>query len=658
MKKNYVAGSLVAVLFALLLSACGGGGGGSAGSGPTATITGVAATGAAIAGTVTLKDAAGATRSATISLPSGSFTLDVSGLTPPYFLKASSNDSSITLYSVATGSGTFNINPLSNLIAVAAAMSIDPLAKTPDLAFNNPAGFAALTPAQIDAAVATVMAQMSPAFRAALADNGASNVNPLTGLFQVGNGLDRVFDSFVITLNPATGEVQQRQVVGGTTTVVGLVDMLGTFPGAGVYRGSVHSNLAGQSSLATVLVLASGEVRYVADNGTQIAAVFIASGSNVSGTGMAHAPTGSYFPDGSTVATLTLTGTLIGTNLTGSYSAGGDSGTFNFTRDATQTDSTSSLRKIAGTYASSLKSNAVFIGHIGANGNIWGSGPGITYSGRIDVIDPDANAYRVNLAYSRNGTYGYVSGTAFFKEAAIASALPMPTALVPSNYTGDVANMTYGQSTSGNQGVFVMQLSSALQPIFFEAVRLSAQQQSIAAIPASGSLMVQAISNEAFSITAVGDLQYSESAETLMISAAASISAGGSINVITNLGNITLSGPTLVTIPVTQGTIPATLPILQADSNSIINWQSFSIGSGSEVNFSQSGGSITVTNRVVGNGGTVITGTLVPDGQVSLINPNGITLNGVIASAGGGTIVTAGSGGSSGAGTISIAAGP
>lgn len=652
MKKIYAAGSLVVVLFTLLLSACGG----SASSGPTATITGVAATGAAIAGTVTLKDAAGATRSAAISLPSGSFTLDVSGLTPPYFLKASSNDSSITLYSVATGSGTFNINPLSNLIAVAAAMSIDPLAKTPDFAFNNPAGFAALTPAQIDAAVATVMAQMSPAFRAALADNGASNVNPLTGLFQVGNGLDRVFDSFVITLNPATGEVQQRQVTGDTTTVVGLVDMLGTFPGAGVYRGSIRSHLpAALPSLATVLVLASGEVRYIADNGTQIAAVFIASGSNVSGTGKAYAPTGSYFPDGSTVATLTLTGTLIGTNLTGSYSAGGDSGTFDFTRDATQIHSTSSLSKIAGTYASSLRSNAVFIGHIEANGNIWGSGPGIAYSGRIDVVDPNTNAYRVNIAYLRNGTYGYVSGTAIFDEAAITAALPMPTALVPANYAGNVSTLSYSPTASGNQGAFLMQLSSPSQQIFFEAVRLSAQQQSIAAIPAPDSLMVQALGNAAFSITTTGDLQYSASAGVLTISDQGPNLSAGTINLLVSPGDITLSGPNLVTIPIPPALASA---ISQSGPGAIIDWQSFNIGSGAEVNFYHPGGSIAVTDQVVGAGGTVITGTLVANGRVTLVNAEGITLNGVMASAGGGTIVTAGSGGSSGAGTISIAAGP
>jgi len=219
------------ILIVVLLQACGGG---STSSGPTATVSGVsnptatvagvAATGAAIDGTVTLKDSTGITRSTVISLPSGAFSMDVSGLTPPYFLKATNNSGTLTLYSISTGSGTFNINPLSNLVVVAAAMRIDPLAKTPDAAFNNPANFSTLTAAQIQAATDIVMAQMPPAFKTALADYGVSNVNPLTDSYQIGNGLDKVFDSFVVTLNTATGKVQESQVAGnlassGTTGI-------------------------------------------------------------------------------------------------------------------------------------------------------------------------------------------------------------------------------------------------------------------------------------------------------------------------------------------------------------------------------------------------------------------------------------------------------
>jgi hypothetical protein len=209
---------ITTILIVALLQACAGS---STSNGPKAIISGVAATGVAIDGTVTVKDSTGISRSSGITLPSGTFSMDVSGLTPPYFLKATNNAGTLTLYSIATGSGTININPLSNLVVAAAAMSIDPLAKTPDAVFNNPAKFSTLTAAQTLAATTTVMAQMSPAFQAALAANGASNVNPLTDSYQIGNALDKVFDSFVVTLNTSTGEVLVYQVCGQTSANAG-----------------------------------------------------------------------------------------------------------------------------------------------------------------------------------------------------------------------------------------------------------------------------------------------------------------------------------------------------------------------------------------------------------------------------------------------------
>ena len=217
----------LAFLLFLLLQACGGEES-SATNGTARNVYGVAATGLAVNGTVTLRDATGNMLRAAISQPSGEFNIDVTGLTQPYFLRAADKTGTTTLYSVAITHGNFNINPLTNLAVVAAAMDIDPLAKTPDAAFNDPVKFSNLTPAQLQAAMDKVMAQMSPEFIAALAANGALNVSPLTDSFQVGNGLDKVFDKFVITLT-ATGEIQERQVVSNTTTVLGFVDILGPF---------------------------------------------------------------------------------------------------------------------------------------------------------------------------------------------------------------------------------------------------------------------------------------------------------------------------------------------------------------------------------------------------------------------------------------------
>jgi hypothetical protein len=206
------------MLFLLLLQACGGGSVGSS------IVYGVAATGLAINGTVTLKDATGATVTANISQPDGKYVLDVTGMAPPYFLKATDTAGMTTLYSIANEAGNFNINPLTHLATVAATMGVDPSARTPDAGFNDPAKFANLTDAELNAAMDKVIAKMSPAFQAAETANGASNTNPLTDPFRIGSGLDKVFDSYVITLDAATGEIRELEVESGITTVLGWTD--------------------------------------------------------------------------------------------------------------------------------------------------------------------------------------------------------------------------------------------------------------------------------------------------------------------------------------------------------------------------------------------------------------------------------------------------
>src|SRR5687768_16551922 len=56
----------------------------------------------------------------------------------------------------------------------------------------------------------------------------------------------------------------------------------------------------------------------------------------------------------------------------------------------------------------------------------------------------------------------------------------------------------------------------------------------------------------------------------------------------------------------------------------IINWQAFSIGTGELTRFNQQSASSAVLNRVVGNDGSKILGTLTSNGRVFLVNPHGI----------------------------------
>src|SRR5690349_153008 len=66
------------------------------------------------------------------------------------------------------------------------------------------------------------------------------------------------------------------------------------------------------------------------------------------------------------------------------------------------------------------------------------------------------------------------------------------------------------------------------------------------------------------------------------------------------------------------------MQIDQSSQRAIINWDSFSIGVGAHVNFSQPGASSVALNRVVGGVPSEIFGRLTANGQVFLTNPNGV----------------------------------
>lgn len=70
------------------------------------------------------------------------------------------------------------------------------------------------------------------------------------------------------------------------------------------------------------------------------------------------------------------------------------------------------------------------------------------------------------------------------------------------------------------------------------------------------------------------------------------------------------------------------LSIDQTAQKAIINWQSFSIGSGSEVVFNQPGASAATLNRVTGVDPSVLHGAMRAPGHVYLINQNGILFGG------------------------------
>lgn len=69
---------------------------------------------------------------------------------------------------------------------------------------------------------------------------------------------------------------------------------------------------------------------------------------------------------------------------------------------------------------------------------------------------------------------------------------------------------------------------------------------------------------------------------------------------------------------------PSALTINQSTQNAILNWQGFSIGQGEAVTFVQPNASSVALNRVLGSDPSTILGRLSANGQVFLVNPNGV----------------------------------
>jgi filamentous hemagglutinin family protein len=83
------------------------------------------------------------------------------------------------------------------------------------------------------------------------------------------------------------------------------------------------------------------------------------------------------------------------------------------------------------------------------------------------------------------------------------------------------------------------------------------------------------------------------------------------------------SGMNPVAGQVTARTVGGTLTVNNSP-NSIINWNSFSIGAGNAVRFEQAAATSQVLNRVTGNDPSAILGSLSSNGRVWLLNPNGV----------------------------------
>ncbi len=101
------------------------------------------------------------------------------------------------------------------------------------------------------------------------------------------------------------------------------------------------------------------------------------------------------------------------------------------------------------------------------------------------------------------------------------------------------------------------------------------------------------------------------------------------------LSAFSMSGPEVLAQP-TGGSVVAgsaninqiggALNVNQFSDRAVINWQQFSIGTGQSANFNLPSSSSAILNRVTGANSSAIMGTLQSNGNVYLINPNGILI--------------------------------
>jgi hypothetical protein len=226
--------SLLSIVTSVLVAGCGGGGSGGAPAddpGPTpvsGTVSGTAAMGAPIAGAlVTLKDSANRAVTATTAA-SGGFTVDTSGLTPPFLLQLPLPGGQ-RLFSVSTDASrtaTINITPLTDVV-VRSWYGVQ--GRVADDAFADPAGVPPPAPAQVRS-IAQVLAS---SLQLPIDASGAPIADPVDLIAKPfaanGTGIDRLLDNTRVTVRNggadlvlAAGSATQTTAVNYTPSTGGM----------------------------------------------------------------------------------------------------------------------------------------------------------------------------------------------------------------------------------------------------------------------------------------------------------------------------------------------------------------------------------------------------------------------------------------------------
>lgn len=210
--KRYLYRFIVLCIAPLALAACGSGGSDSPSppAPPNPTITGLAATGAALASaTVTAKCTSGASVSG-ITGADGTFSLELaSGQTVPCLVQA--KQGAVTLHGFAAAAEHINVTPLTDLV-INRALGSDAAAAF--ASFDASKG-AAITTGLV-AAKAYVIAQVTPL-------TGAPSVDPLTGVFKIGDPDDKLLSNLqtaLVAASKSLDDLRLAAVAGGSIVAV------------------------------------------------------------------------------------------------------------------------------------------------------------------------------------------------------------------------------------------------------------------------------------------------------------------------------------------------------------------------------------------------------------------------------------------------------
>ncbi len=204
---------------------------------------------------------------------------------------------------------------------------------------------------------------------------------------------------------------------GGSGEPIGVTTPVANELLGGIWEGT--STAAGNSQSIIGVTTDDGRFRFLSlsTEGQYIGSFSVFDQNQVSGSGFGVAPLGFVWSDGSTVTSLTVTGTVSERNsYGGSWATGsGESGTFNLDYDPIY-NRTSSLAKVQGTYTSFDDfGNATGVFTIDSNGNVVGQDiDACVYGGLVSIVNSNYNLYEISLTVTNcvqfSGMYNGLGG--------------------------------------------------------------------------------------------------------------------------------------------------------------------------------------------------------------------------------------------------------